>query len=119
MADPAIPSTSSSPPSKTERVFQGLRDLADRLGIAVRVEPFALRMTGKGGVCKIGGRFVVLIDEKLPVVEQVGVLGEALGKVVPAGFEVASDLRPYLRTGHANVTELLRPRPLARGGGRR
>lgn len=105
-------------PSQAQAVLSSpraaLHKLAEDLGIAVRVEPFELRMAGKGGVCKIGGRYVVLIDAKLPIVEQIGVLGEALGKVVPRGFDVPEALRPYLRTGHGAVGKLLRPRPLAR-----
>jgi len=102
-----------------EKVFQGLSDLAERLGITVRVEPFAFKigtpLSTKGGVCKMGGRFVVLVDERLALIERVGVLGEALGKVIPSDTEIPEFLSAYLKTGHAQVNPLLRPRPLRRG----
>jgi hypothetical protein len=44
----------------------------------------------------------------------VGVLGEALGRVVPKSLSVPLPLAPYLKTGHGKVGRLLRPRPLAR-----
>jgi len=94
-------------------ILQGLAELASRLGIEVRVEPFGLRLAGKGGLCRIGNRRVILVDAGLSHLEQAGVIGEALGKVVPPGFEVPDQLWPYLRTGHAHVAPLLRPRPLA------
>ena len=109
--DDAPPPSSSS----WQAVLTGLRGLAHQLGIEVRIEAFELKMAGKGGLCRLRGRRIILVDEKLGVVEQVGVVGEALGRVVPEGAAVPLDLLPYLRTGHRKVLPLLRPRPLARG----
>lgn len=100
---------------EAEAILAGLEKVAEDLGIAVRVEPFELTMAGKGGICKIEGQYVVLIDARLPILEQIGVLGEALGKVIPAGFGVPDTLQTYLRTGHGEVRKVLRLRPLARG----
>lgn len=98
-------------------VLAALHALAANLDIEVRTEPFALSIVGRGGMCRIRGRRVVLVDAKMPVLEQIGVLGEALGPVLPPDLDVPDGLAPYLRTGHAKVGALLRPRPLARARG--
>ncbi|MBX3206835.1 MAG: hypothetical protein KF764_17325 [Labilithrix sp.] len=97
------------------RVLSGLTALARQVGVEVRIEPFALAMAGKGGLCRIEGRRVILVDEKLGVVEQIAIVGEALGRVLPKSTPVPPDLVPYLRTGRRRVARLLRLRPLARG----
>jgi hypothetical protein len=100
-----------------EDAVKALAELASQLGVEVRIEPFELRLVGKGGLCRIDGRPVVLIDESLAALEQAGVLGEALGGLLsrerPA-LLVPPELRSYLRSGHAPVAPLLRPRPIAR-----
>ncbi len=101
---------------RAEEVLAGLTELASRMGVEVRIEPFELRIAGKGGLCRIAGRPVVLVDAALPVVDQVGVLGEALGALRPTF--VPMPLRPYLRTGHGPVRALLRLRPLAQARSR-
>ncbi|MBX3203291.1 MAG: hypothetical protein KF850_39945 [Labilithrix sp.] len=103
------------PAASWTAILGGLKALAAEAGVEVRIEPFALAMAGKGGLCRIEGRRVILVDEKLGLVEQIGVLGEALGRLLPRERTVAPELVPYLRTGHGRVGRLLRPRPLARG----
>jgi hypothetical protein len=101
---------------REQALLEALQDLATQLGVTVRVEPFELKMVGKGGLCRIGGRRVILVDASLTLLEQVGVIGEALGKIrIPKGFVIPAALVPYLSTGHGSVGRLLRPRPLARG----
>ena len=105
-------------PSELEGVFAELLPLANAAGIEVRVEPFTLQMAGKGGLCRIEKRRVILVDARLSLLEQLGVVGEALGRALSQGARgtrVPERLVPYLRTGHAKVGRLLRPRPLARG----
>lgn len=97
------------------RVLSELEELAREAQILVRIEPFALTMSGKGGLCRIDERRVILVDAKLSVLDQVGVVGEALGRALPRGVRVPERLAPYLETGHGKVRPLLRPRPLARG----
>lgn len=112
--------------SELEGVFAALEALATEAGIEVRTEPFTLQMAGKGGLCRIKSRRVILVDARLSLLEQVGVVGEALGRALSQasrgsqeaksqGARVPEQLVPYLRTGHAKVGRLLRPRPLARG----
>ena len=98
-------------------VLSALQALAAKAGIEVRIEPFELKMTGKGGLCRIDKRRVILVDARLSTLEQVGVIGEALGRALPRGSAIAvpEERAPYLRTGHGKVRRLFRPRPLARG----
>lgn len=97
-------------------VLAGLIDLAARLGVEIRIEPFELKIAGKGGLCRIGDRRVVLVDANLALVDQLGVIGEALGALQPR--DVPLHLRPYLRSGHGPVRALLQLRPLAQARAR-
>lgn len=96
-------------------VLADLQELARKVGVEVRIEPFELKMAGQGGLCRINKRRVILVDAKLPLLEQVGIIAEALGRVLPKSVVVPLSLTPYLKTGHAKVGRLARPRPLARG----
>lgn len=95
---------------------RALVDLAASAGIEVRIEPFGLKqLAGKGGLCRIRGKKVVLVDAALGPLEQAGVIGEALGSLNLRGIAVPPELQPFLRSGHAKVRALVHPRPLARG----
>lgn len=60
-------------------VLAELEKLAARIGVVVRHEAFDLTvLSGKGGLCWLRGRPVVLLDGGLPVLDKVGVLAEAL-----------------------------------------
>lgn len=97
-----------------DQALASLAALADAAGIGVRIEPFRLELAGKGGLCRIEGRPVVLVDAKLGVVEQAAVLGLALGRADLRGVAVPRELRSWLRTGHGPLKPVLQPRPLAR-----
>lgn len=98
--------------SAQEAPLEALARLAERHGVAIRVEPFTLNgIGGKGGLCRLRGKLVVIVDARLSTVEQAGVIGEALGQL---GVHAPRDLRSYVETGHGPVGELLRLRPLAR-----
>jgi hypothetical protein len=63
------------------RVLAELEALAARLGVEVRREPFGKGvLEGRGGLCWVKGRPLVVMDEKLPVTERIGVLAGALGE---------------------------------------
>jgi hypothetical protein len=89
--------------------------LAEKAGIEVRIEAFGLKqLAGKGGLCRIRGRRVILVDAALGALEQAGVLGQALGSVDLRGLPIPDFVIPFLKSGHAKVRPLLRPRPLRR-----
>jgi hypothetical protein len=112
---PRQPHQPHQPHQAHQAVLDALCELAGRVGIEIRIEPFELKMTGKGGLCRINEQRVILVDARMPILEQVGVIGQALGKVVPKGVPIPVALVPYLETGHGKVSRLFRPRPLARG----
>ncbi len=94
--------------------MHALSAVAARAGVEVRVEPFQLALTGKGGLCRIEGRLVILVDARLGFLEQAGVIGEALGEIELDGIAVPAEVAPYVGTGHGQVKALVKPRPLVR-----
>jgi hypothetical protein len=71
-----------------------LESLAARLGIAVRVEPFSDGLLdGRGGLCWLRGKPLVVMDRALPVAERIATLAKALAR-----FDLdAIYIRPLLR----------------------
>ena len=68
----------SVPPT---RVLAELEALAARLGVEVRREPFGKGLLeGRGGLCWVKGKPLVVMDEKLPLTERIGVLAGALAE---------------------------------------
>jgi hypothetical protein len=60
-------------------VLAELVRLAGRIGVAVRAEPFDLKViAGKGGLCWLRGEPVVVMDAGLPLVDKIGVMAQAL-----------------------------------------
>lgn len=98
----------------SEAAILALSRVAARAGVEVRVERFKHPLAGKGGLCRIEGALVVLVDAKLGPLEQAGVIGEALAELDLDVGALPPELRAYVRTGHAEVKALLRPRPLVR-----
>jgi hypothetical protein len=61
------------------RVLAELEALAARLGIAVRAEPFGKGvLEGRGGLCWLDGKPLVVMDQTLTVPERIAVLAAAL-----------------------------------------
>ncbi len=62
-----------------ERILTELIDLAHRLGVEVRSEPFDVRvLESKGGLCWVHGRPAVYMDSGMALLDKIGVLAEAL-----------------------------------------
>lgn len=113
MGDGEVAELRSWTPSHARQApLEALVRLAERHGVAIRIEAFTLNgIGGKGGLCRLKGKPVVIVDARLSIVEQAGVIGEALGKL---GVCAPRHLRSYVETGHGPVGKLLRLRPLAR-----
>jgi hypothetical protein len=101
-------------PVTPDEAVRALSEVAAQAGIEVRIERFELAIAGKGGLCRIDGRLVILVDAKLGTLDQAGVIGEALGQVELRDIEVPPAAAAYLGTGHGEVRALVRPRPLVR-----
>jgi len=60
-------------------ILRALEALAARIGVAVRSEQFDLSVIeGRGGLCRLRGEPVVVMDARLPVLDKIGVLAAAL-----------------------------------------
>lgn len=55
-----------------------LEELADRLGIPIRHETIRDELTGPGGLCRIEGKYHLIIDSKATVEEKIQIMTEAL-----------------------------------------
>jgi hypothetical protein len=80
-------------------VLRELASLARRLGVAVRFE--ALEAHAKGGLCKLRGEPIVVVDCAAPVLDQIGVLSEALRAFDLEALYVPPFLRAHLEGRNA------------------
>lgn len=103
-----------------EEAVRALATLAAEAGVEVRIERFEHALAGKGGLCRLEGRRLILVDAKLGVLEQAGVIGEALAEVDLRALRVPQEVRAFVGTGHARIRALaktqLRPLRMVRGG---
>ena len=67
---------------KPEQITEALEQAAAQVGIRVRYETMTGETAGGGGLCKVKGEWVVIIDRKTPASDRAAVLVEAL-----AGFD--------------------------------
>jgi hypothetical protein len=79
---------------RSGRVLAELEALAARLGIAVRAEPFGKGvLEGRGGLCWVDGKPLVVMDAKMAVPERIVVLAGALGTFDLGVVSVAPAIR--------------------------
>jgi len=63
------------------QMLRELSDLAARIGVDVRYEVFdRYVLEGRGGLCWLRGKPVVVMDAGMPVLDKVGVLATALAR---------------------------------------
>ncbi|MCX7983080.1 MAG: hypothetical protein N2572_09275 [Syntrophales bacterium] len=81
-----------------ERVtLDDLKEIADRLGIEVRLEPLTIEGTiHVGGYCLVKGKPVVILNKKSSRIEQIKTLGEAIKKHDLSGLYLRPAIRRYL-----------------------
>lgn len=84
------------------RVLAELEALAARLGVAVRAEPFGKGvLRGRGGLCWVDGKALVVMDEGLGREERIGVLAEALARFDLGSVTVAEAVRERIEAARA------------------
>ncbi len=76
------------------QILAELEKLAKRFGVAVRFEAFDPKSLGKGGLCRLRGEPFIVIDARLPLLDKIAILSEALSTF---DLEVIY-LPPVLRT---------------------
>jgi len=88
------------------RVLHELEALAARIGLSVRAEPFGGGLlSGRGGLCWVRGRPIVVMDASLPVADRIAVLAGALAR-----FE-AVYVPPLVRARIASLKAPVPPPP--------
>jgi hypothetical protein len=61
-------------------ILSELEKLALRLGVHVRFEAFDARSAAKGGLCRLRGEPLIVLDVGLPVLDKIGILSDALAR---------------------------------------
>ena len=85
---------------KPEQIYQGLRDLAARLGIIVSEQKLSTEsLKVKSGLCKIRGQFVMILDKQLPIHKKCSILATCLNEMPHDDFFVIPAVREFL-AGH-------------------
>jgi hypothetical protein len=92
-------------------LVSSLEGLAARLGVPVRYETME-RGLSRGGLCRLRGQAMILVDERLGPRDRAAVLAQALSSFDLDGIYLPPLVRATIRAhGNAHVLE---PRPLAR-----
>jgi hypothetical protein len=79
-----------------ERLFEELLVAAEKLGVEVRVEPFETGGTSAGGICKLRGRRLILLDAAARVPERSAALARVLSDMDHERVYVAPRARDYI-----------------------
>ena len=79
---------------KNEALLNQLEELAGKLGITVRYERMNVEdSSGAGGLCRMGGKYILLVHSRLNAREKIQVMAKAL-----KGFDFSEIyLKPALR----------------------
>jgi hypothetical protein len=103
-------------------LFDELLHAAARLGIEVRIEPFATPAILGGGLCIVRGATLVLIDQRAPLPDRLLALARALVELQsgPSTWprRLGSSSRQSGTTGLLTLKELVHRRPRAEVAGR-
>ena len=103
------------PTLQPNELAQALEALAARLGIPIRYEAMDRTVSqgrSSGGLCRLRGQPMILVDQALGMRDRVAVLAQALGNFDLDGIYLPPVVRATIRAhGRARVLE---PRPLAR-----
>jgi hypothetical protein len=107
-------------------VYEQLEALLVRLGVPVRCEPFDARvfndLNAHGGLCRLKGSTIVLIDARAPLPDRVAVLAEVLAGFDLDGVYIAPQIRKLIEAcglqteePMADVIPIHRARPRGNG----
>jgi hypothetical protein len=82
---------------KPEQIYQGLKDLADRLGIVVSEKKLSTEsLKVKSGLCKIRGQFVMILDKQLSIYNKNTILATCLSDMPLDAIFVIPAVREFL-----------------------
>ena len=91
-----------------DRLFAELVAVARQLDVEVRLEPFSMTATSAGGFCRLGGRALILIDQRASLLTRVEVLVRALAQLDTDAVYMTPAARDVLLAAHHHSP----PRPL-------
>ncbi len=77
--------------------------VAKKLRVEVRVEPFGAPSRGPGGICRLKGRDVILIDSTAAVVEQAAAMAESLSHFELEGVFLPPEVRELVESARARI----------------
>jgi hypothetical protein len=98
-------------------ILAELEKLANRLGVVVRFDAFDAKLASKGGLCRVHGEQLIVIEGGLPILDKIGILSEALSTFDLEAIYLPPVLRTRLernRPPRARVRPPLRPMAKAR-----
>ena len=86
-------------------MLDALFEAAKKLGVEVRVERFSAPFpkSGAGGVCRLRGRDVILIDAAAAVVDQAAAMAEALSHFELEGLFLAPEVRELVESAGVRI----------------
>jgi hypothetical protein len=89
---------------KPEQIYQGLKDLADRLGIIVSEQKLSSEsLKVKSGLCKIRGQFVMILDRQLSIYKKNTILAVCLNDLPHDTVFVIPAVREFLSRHRKSV----------------
>src|SRR5713101_1863687 len=77
-------------------LFDELLHAAERLGVAVRMEPFETPAIMGGGLCVVRGENLVLIDQRAPLLDRIRALVRALVELQSETVYMAPEARELI-----------------------
>jgi hypothetical protein len=86
-----------------------LETVAARLGVVLRVERLGDELGARGGLCRVRGRSLILIDASLSLTERISVLAGAL-----SAFDVSLIHMPPVVRARIDSSTVLRSSPSTR-----
>lgn len=79
-----------------ERLLSELLSAAAKLGVEVRVEPFDTGGTSAGGICRVHGRRLILLDAAASVPDRAAALAAVLSGLDHERIYLAPEARDYI-----------------------
>ena len=83
------------------RLLEELLSVARKLGLEVRIQPFHGGLRSAGGLCRLRGRLLVILDQRADEFEKGRVLAEALGTFDIERIYLAPEARALVEKARA------------------
>jgi hypothetical protein len=80
---------------KPEVILQQLEGAAENLAVQVSYEPLSASV-GHGGLCRVKGKYRVIIDKRASVHERLATLAQSLSQLDTSGLELSAPVREVL-----------------------